>query len=163
MTWLTTSLAAEQPQVHDWDEFVAPGRRAFFMANAPRFRGNIGTTTIGNDVWLGNGVFVRAGVTIGDGAIVGARAVVVSDIPPYAIAVGNPARVKRMRFPDRVIERLQRLSWWRFSTYDLSGTPFDDVERALDVIETKVAAGAIAEYRPETYTPARLRELLEAG
>src|SRR5262249_40603367 len=52
---------------------------------------------IGADVWLGLGVSVTAGVTIGDGAVIGARAVVTEDIPPYAVAVGSPARVARYR------------------------------------------------------------------
>jgi acetyltransferase-like isoleucine patch superfamily enzyme len=52
---------------------------------------------IGSDVWLGVGVIVTAGVTIGDGAVIGARAVVTEDIPPYAVAVGSPARVIRYR------------------------------------------------------------------
>jgi len=43
--------------------------------------------------WLGFDVVVLKGVTIGEGAIVGARAVVTKDIPPWAIAAGNPARV----------------------------------------------------------------------
>ena len=49
--------------------------------------------TINNDAWLGAGVIVLQGVTIGEYAIVGAGAVVTKDIPPYSIAVGNPARV----------------------------------------------------------------------
>ena len=49
--------------------------------------------TIGRDAWLGTRVIVLPGVTIGDGAIIGAGALVRSDIPPFAIAVGVPARV----------------------------------------------------------------------
>ena len=48
---------------------------------------------IGNHVWLGFDVVVLKGVTIGDGAIIGARSVVTSDIPPWTIAAGCPARV----------------------------------------------------------------------
>lgn len=48
---------------------------------------------IGNDVWLGRRVMIMPGVTIGDGAIIGAGAVVAKDIPPYAIAVGNPVKI----------------------------------------------------------------------
>ena len=48
---------------------------------------------IGRDVWCGAHVVILPGVTIGDGAVVGANAVVTKDIPPRAIAVGNPARV----------------------------------------------------------------------
>lgn len=53
---------------------------------------------IGNDVWLGNDVIVRRGVTIGDGAVIGANSFVNGDIPPFAIAVGSPARVIRLRW-----------------------------------------------------------------
>lgn len=52
---------------------------------------------IGEDVWLGGGVIVVGGVTIGDRAVIGAGAVVTRDIPADSIAVGNPARVIRMR------------------------------------------------------------------
>ena len=43
--------------------------------------------------WLGMEVLILKGVTIGEGAIVGARSVVTRDVPPWAIAAGNPARV----------------------------------------------------------------------
>jgi len=52
---------------------------------------------IKDDVWLGGGVVVLKGVTIGMGAIVGAGSVVTKDVPDYAVAVGNPARVIRIR------------------------------------------------------------------
>lgn len=50
---------------------------------------------IGDKAWLGMGVTVLKGVTIGEGAVIGARSVVSRDIPPYCVAVGNPARVVR--------------------------------------------------------------------
>jgi maltose O-acetyltransferase len=50
---------------------------------------------IGDNVWLGGGVIVCPGVTIGENAVVGAGAVVVKDLPPNVLAVGNPARVIR--------------------------------------------------------------------
>lgn len=52
---------------------------------------------IGEDVWLGGHVTVTQGVRIGDGAVIGANAVVTKDIPPYAIAVGSPAKVLKYR------------------------------------------------------------------
>jgi acetyltransferase-like isoleucine patch superfamily enzyme len=52
---------------------------------------------LGHDVWIGTNAIVLDGVEIGDGAIIGAGAVVTRDIPPGAIAVGNPARVIAMR------------------------------------------------------------------
>jgi acetyltransferase-like isoleucine patch superfamily enzyme len=52
---------------------------------------------IEDDVWLGANVFVMPGVTIGKGAIVSACALVNKSVPPYAIVVGNPARVVSWR------------------------------------------------------------------
>ena len=52
---------------------------------------------IGNDVWIGSRVTILPGVTIGDGAIIGASSVVTKDVPPYAVACGNPARVVKYR------------------------------------------------------------------
>lgn len=68
---------------------------------------------IGNDVWMGHNAIVMPNVqTIGDGAVVAAGAVVNKDIPPYAIVVGNPARVVRFRFSPDVIGALLEEKWW---------------------------------------------------
>lgn len=50
---------------------------------------------IGDNVWLGGGAIVCPGVTIGENTVVGAGAVVVADLPPNVLAVGNPARAIR--------------------------------------------------------------------
>jgi virginiamycin A acetyltransferase len=71
-----------------------------------------GDTVVGNDVWLGYSALVLPGVTIGHGAIVAAASVVASDVPPYAIVGGNPARVIRRRYEDEDVERLLRAAWW---------------------------------------------------
>ncbi len=68
--------------------------------------------TIGHDVWIGHGAIVMAGRSIGTGAVIGAGAVVTKDVPPYMIAVGNPARVLRPRFAAGVAERMLELAWW---------------------------------------------------
>lgn len=52
---------------------------------------------VGDDVWIGANCTILKGVTIGTGAVVGAGSVVVRDIPEYAVAVGNPARIVRRR------------------------------------------------------------------
>ncbi len=49
---------------------------------------------------------------IGDKLIIGTNSVVAKDIPPYAIAVGNPCQVIRKRFDDELIELLLKLRWW---------------------------------------------------
>ena len=71
-----------------------------------------GDTVVGNDVWLGYRALVLPGVTIGHGSIVAAASVVASDVPPYAIVGGNPARVIRRRYEDEDVERLLRTAWW---------------------------------------------------
>ena len=48
---------------------------------------------IGRHAWIGNGSYIMKGVTIGEGAIIGANSVVISNIPPYSLAMGNPAEV----------------------------------------------------------------------
>ena len=69
---------------------------------------------LGNDVWIGHGAVVLPGVSVGSGAVLGAGAVATKDIPPFAIAVGIPARVLRFRFPEPIVERLLRLAWWNW-------------------------------------------------
>ncbi|WP_087009411.1 sugar O-acetyltransferase [Gulosibacter sp. 10] len=67
------------------------------LASGPRRDGVEGSApiTIGDNVWLGGGVIVLPGVTIGEHSVIGAGAVVTKDVPPYSLAVGNPARVIR--------------------------------------------------------------------
>lgn len=76
---------------------------------------------IGNDVWIGTNVVILRGVTIGDGAVIGAGAVVTKDIPPYAIAVGNPAKVIKYRFTEEQIQKLLSIKWWEWDITKLKG------------------------------------------
>ena len=75
----------------------------------PRYKGNI---SIENDVWIANGVTILSGVKIGNGAIIGACTVVSKDVPPYAIAIGNPMRILKFRFSKETIEALLDIKWW---------------------------------------------------
>ncbi|GGK17530.1 hypothetical protein GCM10007962_09660 [Yeosuana aromativorans] len=75
--------------------------------------------TIGNDVFIGMNVTVLDGVTIGDGAVIGAGALVSKDIPPYAIAVGNPIKIIKYRFDESTITKLLKIKWWNFDSGNL--------------------------------------------
>jgi len=96
---------------------------------------------MGNDVWLGHGVVVLPGVTIGSGAAIGAGAVVSKDIPPFAVAVGVPAKVIRFRFAEKTRERLLQLAWWDWSREQLRAALPDfrelPIEEFLDKYETR--------------------------
>lgn len=85
--------------------------RFWTFAETDRVESHSGTQ-IGNDVWIGWRVGIRSGVQIGDGAVIGAGAIVLHDIPPYAVAVGTPARIIRYRFSDPEIAFLLSVRWW---------------------------------------------------
>ncbi len=63
----------------------------------PNFNCKVEPVTIENYCWLGAKALILPGVTIGEGTVIGAGSVVSKDIPPYSIAVGNPARVVNKR------------------------------------------------------------------
>jgi virginiamycin A acetyltransferase len=74
---------------------------------------------VGCDVWIARGCTILKGVNIGHGAIVAAGAVVTSDIPPYAIYGGIPARLIRHRFSETTIDWLLSIQWWNWSEEQL--------------------------------------------
>ena len=79
-----------------------------------------GDTVIGNDVWIGQNAVILPGVHIGDGAIIGAYSVVGTDVDPYTIVVGNPAKVLRKRFDDELIGLLLKFKWWDKSIEEIN-------------------------------------------
>ena len=78
-----------------------------------------GDTIIGNDVWIGQNATILPGVHIGDGAIIGANGVVGSNVEPYTIVVGNPAKPLRKRFDDELIDLLLKFRWWDKATEEI--------------------------------------------
>ena len=80
---------------------------------------NKGDTVVGNDVWIGENVTILPGVKIGDGAIIGMNSVVGSNVPPYTIVAGNPAKVIRKRFDDELIQLMIEWQWWNFSVDEI--------------------------------------------
>ena len=55
----------------------------------------------------------------GDGAIIGANSLVTRDIPPYAVAVGSPAKVIKYRFDEETIIKLLEIKWWDFKEEEI--------------------------------------------
>jgi acetyltransferase-like isoleucine patch superfamily enzyme len=90
---------------------------------------------IGNDVYLGDGIIVMPGVTIGHGAVVAANAVVTSDVEPYTIVGGIPAKKIRDRFPDNIKQALLKTQWWNARLDVLKSLPVDNVFRFIEEFE----------------------------
>ncbi|MEE3404629.1 MAG: CatB-related O-acetyltransferase [Acutalibacteraceae bacterium] len=101
-----------------------------------------GDTVIGNDVWIGQNAVILPGVHIGDGAIIGANSVVGSDVDPYTIVVGNPAKLLRKRFDTELIELLLRFKWWDKSIDEINKLiPFltcSELEKVKDEIKKRI-------------------------
>lgn len=75
---------------------------------------------IGDDVWIGHHALIMPSCTaIGRGAIIGAGAIVTSDIAPYSIVVGNPARLLKMRFDEATIDEIEQSEWWKMPIEEL--------------------------------------------
>lgn len=136
--WLSINEFQYHPNSFDWvdeyNDFVRLERTPDMFKHV----------AVGNDVWTGHNVNVMAGVSVGDGAIIAAGSVVTKDVPPYAIVAGVPATIKRFRFPERTVERLLRLKWWDLELSQLSGLPFRDIDRCLDMIEAIKAKSDLA-------------------
>jgi acetyltransferase-like isoleucine patch superfamily enzyme len=144
--WLSTHpFAFTRPQ-HLANFYASPEFAALAPGSdstAPEFQAP-GRTTVGHDVWIGAQVSIKRGVTISHGAIIGLGAVVTRDVPPYAIVAGTPARVFRLRFDERIVERLLALAWWQYDLQPLKAQlDFSRVEASLDTLEQALADGRL--------------------
>lgn len=120
--WLSTSIFQ-----YIADERIVPEQPLFDYKFPPTF--------VGNDVWIGNNVVVKDGVSVGDGCVIGSNAVVTHDLPPYAIAVGVPAKVVRYRFSEDIIKQLLELQWWSLPDEEIAKLPFNDVEACIEQLK----------------------------
>ena len=102
------------------------------IAGHPTTRGDV---VIGNDVWIAPDTTIRSGVTIGDGAVIGINSVVASDVGPYEIFAGNPARKIRDRFDEPIRSLLVQLRWW-----DL---PLENIREILPVLTSEPSVEAL--------------------
>ena len=110
----------------------SPSDFLFDAASAEAKTAASGNLYIGNDVFIGHNAIILPTVErIGDGSIVGAGSVVKKDVPPYALAMGNPARVVRYRFSEEKIAELLESQWWLKSIDELSGE-MDEFQKPLE-------------------------------
>lgn len=105
----------------------------------PPYNDNV-RINIGNDVWIGRGCKLKCSnpekpLTIGDGAVIASDSVVVKNVPPYAIVGGNPAKIIKYRFPEKIIEALLRIKWWEWDLDKIHDNfkYFNDIEKFVEL------------------------------
>lgn len=113
----------------DWGNALAPVTKELPLK---------GDTVVGNDVWIGQNTTILPGVHIGDGAIIGLNSVVASDVPPYTIVAGNPAKIIRKRFDDELIDLLLKLKWWNKSIEEINNLIPLLSSSDLEAVKTKI-------------------------
>ena len=99
---------------------------------------NKGNTIVGNDVWIGHNVTIMPGISIGDGAIIATNSTITSNIEPYTIVGGNPAKLIRNRFDEEVTKLLLEIKWWDWEIEKitlnisvLTGNNIEDLKKIL--------------------------------
>ena len=106
---------------------------------------NRASVNIGNDVWIGRGCILKCSnpdkpLVIGDGAVIASDSVVVKNVPPYAIVGGNPARVIKYRFDEKIIESLLKIQWWNWDI-DKIHDEFKYFNRVEEFVERNLENG----------------------
>ena len=95
------------------------GRDSLVKKFSMHKRAAIKQTIICHDVWIGQNAIIKQGITIGVGAVVGMGSIVTKDVEPYSIVAGNPAKIIRKRFDEKLISSLLKTKWWEYSEKDL--------------------------------------------
>jgi virginiamycin A acetyltransferase len=99
-----------------------------------------GDIVVGHDVWIGFDATLMPGVQVGDGAVIAAKSVVTTDVPPYAIVAGNPARVIRFRHSEADIARLLALRWWDWPIETITAHVWMIANGSVDQLEAALVA-----------------------
>ena len=98
---------------HNFQQIGTPVRRASAIRDADyNWKGINLVTEIGNDVWIGYNATIMQGVKVHDGALIAAGSVVVSNVEPYTIYGGNPAKKIKDRFDtkEQLAEHIKQLN-----------------------------------------------------
>ena len=138
ITTVTSSAITFRPRNKLFQPYVTPSLAEF--AATFEVVGAKPYPVVGHDVWIGADVTLAMGIRIGTGAIVASGSVVTRDVPPYAIVAGNPAAIKRQRFPDELAARLLASEWWDLDPAFVFNAEFTEPARLCDRIEQERAS-----------------------
>ena len=113
ISWDTT-IGADHHPTNRISGSAAFFQKRFGLVNQDYSKGEVLTTIIGNDVLIGCNVVIKSGVKVGSGAIIGSGAVVVSDVCPYEVVGGVPAKHIGWRFDEVIRTKLLESNWWNW-------------------------------------------------
>ena len=113
---MTNSKCRQRPAQYDFNRLWRTDSTPTLPNDYDLSKPTNGSVVIGNDVWIGPDVVILSGVTVGDGAVLEAGAVITTDVPPYGIVIGNPARVVNYRFDETVVKQMLDIHWWTWSS-----------------------------------------------
>ncbi len=100
--------------------------------------------TIMNDVWIGRDVKIHPGSIINNGCIIAEDSIVKGTCEPFGIYAGKIAKLKRLRFSEKIVEALLKSEWWDIEVSKLNhqnvffNTDFNQIDEkaALDLIDS---------------------------
>lgn len=84
---------------------------AYFFGDKQIVATTKGPIEVGDDVWIGTDVTILSGIKIGKGSVLAAGSLICKDVEPYSIMGGNPAKLIKKRFPDKIIDTLQQFQF----------------------------------------------------
>ena len=114
-------------------------------------RVNKGFTIIESDVWIGDGAVIMPGITVGTGAVVGANSVVTKNLEPYGVYAGAPAKLIKKRFPEDIIARLLKSTWWEYNLSEINKYTTNNIYDFIEQFELdKDSKLSVFDYK--TYT-----------
>lgn len=122
-----------------------PFRERWNLLDSDGLEGGGGSIVIEPDAWLCTGSLILSDVSVGVGGVVAAGAVVLADVPPYAIVGGVPATIIGWRCEEEVRKELIDSEWWNWPEWELEKiAPLmesEDISRLLRYLRGRTGGG----------------------
>ena len=93
---------------HRYDCIMTYPIRTKFISGKINESYSKGKIILEDDVWIGVGATLLSGVRIGQGSVIAAGAVVTKSFPPFSVIGGNPAKLIKMRFEEKIIRKIEK-------------------------------------------------------